>query len=66
MIPGWQEGLQLMKAGGKARLTVPPNLAYGDMPMGEIPGRSVLQFEVDLLEVSEDGFKMPEIKLPFT
>ena len=46
VIPGWQEGLQMMKVGGKARLTIPPGLAYGDKQMNTIPPNSELTFEV--------------------
>ena len=53
VIKGWQEGLQLMKVGGKATLTIPAELAYGPAAMGEIPGSSALQFEVELLEIVE-------------
>lgn len=55
VIKGWQEGLQLMKPGGKATLTIPANLAYGAMSVGSIPGNSALQFEVELLEIQESG-----------
>jgi len=51
VIKGWQEGLQCMKVGGKAVMTVPAKLAYGPMSMGPIPGSSALQFEVELLEI---------------
>ena len=47
VIPGWQEGLQMMKVGGKARLTIPPGLAYGDKQMNTIPPNSELTFEVE-------------------
>jgi len=53
VIKGWQEGLSLMKTGGKAILTIPSPLAYGDMPVGSIPAGSALRFEVELLEVTE-------------
>ena len=53
VIKGWQEGVSKMRPGGKAVLTVPPALAYGDMPLGKIPGGSALKFEVELLEVNE-------------
>ena len=53
VIKGWQEGLSLMRPGGKAVLTIPSALAYGDMPMGSIPAGSALRFEVELLEVTD-------------
>ncbi|KAL1511909.1 hypothetical protein AB1Y20_005190 [Prymnesium parvum] len=55
VIKGWQEGLQLMKPGGKAVLTIPAELAYGPMAVGSIPGNSALQFQVELIEVKEGG-----------
>jgi len=53
VIKGWQEGLSLMRTGGKALLTIPAEMAYGDMPVGNIPAGSALRFEVELLEVTE-------------
>ncbi|MCV6612199.1 MAG: FKBP-type peptidyl-prolyl cis-trans isomerase [Amphritea sp.] len=53
VIPGWTEGLQLMKPGGKARLVLPADLAYGPGGMGEAIGpNETLVFEVELLEVN--------------
>ena len=51
VIPGWTEGLQLIRAGGKARLTIPSDLAYGPGGVRSIPPNSVLVFEVELIEV---------------
>ncbi|MCB1692022.1 MAG: FKBP-type peptidyl-prolyl cis-trans isomerase [Pseudomonadales bacterium] len=51
VIPGWTEGLQLMKEGGKMRLFLPPDLAYGPGGTRGIPPNSVLIFDVTLLEV---------------
>ena len=53
VIPGWTEGLQLMKEGGKAQLAIPAELAYGPGGMGNAIGpNSALLFEVELLEVN--------------
>jgi len=52
VIPGWVEGLQLMKVGSKYKLTIPSALGYGENGAGNtIPPNSVLQFEVELLKI---------------
>lgn len=53
VIPCWTEGVQLMKVGGKAKLTCPPAIAYGSRGAGGvIPPNATLQFEVELVAIA--------------
>jgi FKBP-type peptidyl-prolyl cis-trans isomerase len=51
VIPGWTEGLQKINQGGKIRLYVPPQLAYGDSGRPGIPPGATLVFDVELIAV---------------
>lgn len=53
VIPGWTEGLQLMKPGAKYMFYIPADLAYGEQKTGPIPAGSMLIFEVELLSVEK-------------
>jgi FKBP-type peptidyl-prolyl cis-trans isomerase len=54
-IPGWIEGLQKIGKGGKIRLYIPPDLAYGDNGNSGVPPEAALIFEVELLDVKPAG-----------
>lgn len=51
VIPGWDEGLLLLKKGSKARFVIPANLAYGQRDMGKIPPNSTLIFDVEMVDI---------------
>ena len=52
VIPCWTEAVQLMKPGGKARITCPPQLAYGERGAGGvIPPNATLVFDIELIAI---------------
>jgi len=54
MIKGWNEGLELLKKGGKAIYLIPSHLGYGEEGLGKlIPSNSVLIFEVELTKIKK-------------
>jgi peptidylprolyl isomerase len=51
LLPGWEEGIGLMKVGGKAKMVVPPELAFGADGSGQVPANTPIIIEVELLSV---------------
>jgi peptidylprolyl isomerase len=51
VIPGWDEGMLLLKKGDRARFIIPPQLGYGEMPLEKIPANSTLIFDTEIVDV---------------
>ena len=52
VIPGFDQGITGMRVGGRRRLTIPADLAYGSRGQGSIPPNTPLRFEVELLSIA--------------
>jgi peptidylprolyl isomerase len=69
VIPGFDAGFEGMKVGGKRRIVIPYQLAYGEQQRGKIPPRSELTFDVELVAVNDaspNGGPTADLLLPFS
>ena len=64
VVPGFGEGVQLVAPGGRVKLYIPPELGYRDQPQGQIPPRSVLVFDVEVLDVVSGEAAQPRPPMP--
>lgn len=64
VIAGWTEGMQKINKGGKIKLYVPPQLAYGDEGRPGIPPASTLIFDVELVDIKDTPAAPPAPPMP--
>lgn len=64
VIPGWDEGLQLLNEGSKATFVIPSNLAYGEQGQGDIKPYSTLVFDIEIVKVKPTKHVPAPVKAP--
>ena len=64
VIPGWDEGLQLLSKGEKATFIIPSSLAYGEQGYGPIAPFSTLVFDVELKNIIHPNPNAPKPTVP--
>lgn len=60
VIPGWDEGLQLLNKGAKATFVIPSSLAYGEQGLGPVPAYAPIVFEVELIDIVKPNPNAPK------
>lgn len=55
VIDGWEQGFAMLSVGARARLIIPPDLAYGDRELETIPANSTLFFDVEFVDLAEQA-----------
>ncbi|MGB1204277.1 MAG: FKBP-type peptidyl-prolyl cis-trans isomerase [Chitinophagales bacterium] len=63
VVKGWQEGIPLLKKGGKGKLIIPSSLAYGERARPTIPANSILIFDVELLDIIKSVPPAEQLKI---
>ncbi|MDF1814287.1 MAG: carboxypeptidase regulatory-like domain-containing protein [Verrucomicrobiales bacterium] len=64
VIPGLNEGIAMLKEGGKAKLRIPPKLAYGFQGSKGIPSNATVTYEVEVIKVSDSPTQQPPPATP--
>jgi peptidylprolyl isomerase len=55
VIDGWEQGFAMLSVGARARLIIPPDLAYGDRDLDTIPANSTLHFDVEFMDIKKQA-----------
>lgn len=64
VIPGWDEGLQLLNKGSKVTMVIPSNLAYGEQGLGPVPPFAPIVFDVELVDIVHPNPNAPKPVAP--